>query len=143
MYELKLAKPGAGVGRNLKISSEGKCSSDPSAPGTVPCGGFVRRQGYLTGRNALLSALCSPLSLILDRPVLDKTGLSNAFDITLEWAPDSIGESSVKADVQPGAKSDLPSLFTALEEQLGLKLEGAKAATDVLVVDHAEKPSDN
>jgi uncharacterized protein (TIGR03435 family) len=142
VYELKLAKPGAGLGRNLKISSEGKCSADPPVPGTVPCGGFVRRQGYLTGRNAPLSALCSPLSLILDRPVLDKTGMSNAFDLTLEWTPDSIGESA-RADVQPGAKSDLPSLFTALEEQLGLKLEGAKAPTEVLVVDHVETPSGN
>jgi uncharacterized protein (TIGR03435 family) len=77
------------------------------------------------------------LSQRLDRPVLDQTGLKGLFEIKLDWSPDSIQ--------RPGANDDLqgPSIFTALQEQLGLKLEGRKAPVEVLVIDHAEMPSEN
>ncbi len=64
-------------------------------------------------------------------PVSDQTGVQGAFTFSLEWSPDS----------KPDAT--LPSLFTALQEQLGLRLEGRKVMADVLVVDSAEKPSEN
>lgn len=67
-----------------------------------------------------------------DRPVLDKTGLSGYYDITLDWS-----SSNIQSDT-PG-----PSIFTALEEQLGLKLQPAKAAIDFLVIDQAERPPQN
>jgi uncharacterized protein (TIGR03435 family) len=77
------------------------------------------------------------LSQRLDRPVLDQTGLKGPFEITMDWAPDSLQ--------RPGAGDDLsgPSIFTALQEQLGLKLEGRRAPIEILVIDRAEKPSEN
>jgi uncharacterized protein (TIGR03435 family) len=74
------------------------------------------------------------LSPLLDRPVIDKTGLTEQYDIHLEFVPDT---------PQPPPDSTGPSIFTALETQLGLKLSATKAAVDVIVVDRAEKPSEN
>ena len=73
------------------------------------------------------------LSDALGRTVVDKTGLSGNFDINLKWTPDD----------QQGTPDAGPTLFTALEEQLGLKLEPAKGPVDSLVIDHVEKPSEN
>jgi len=66
---------------------------------------------------------------VVDRPVLDRTGIGGEFDINLEWAFD-------------GADNG-PSIATVLQEQLGLKLEAQKGVVEVLVVDHVEKPSAN
>jgi uncharacterized protein (TIGR03435 family) len=68
---------------------------------------------------------------ILDRPVLDRTGLTGVYDFTLEWTPDSTAD---------GAG---PSLFTAVEEQLGLKLEVKKAPVEFFAIEQASKPSEN
>jgi uncharacterized protein (TIGR03435 family) len=70
------------------------------------------------------------------RPVLDKTGLSGSYKMTLDWAADNAPAGNDAAT--------LPSLFTALQEQLGLKLESTKGSVETLVVDHAERtPSEN
>ncbi len=79
--------------------------------------------------------MTKPLSRILDRPVVDKTGLSQYFDVTLEWASDLGGAAN--------SDTNLPSIFTALQEQLGLKLEAAKEPTEMLVIERAEKPTEN
>jgi uncharacterized protein (TIGR03435 family) len=135
VYELKLAKSGGQLGPNLKESSAGACPVDAPAVGTIPCGGFVLDRGRLAGNKDQLSALTKPLSGIVDRPVVDKTGLTQRFDLILEWSPDMGGAAN--------SNSGLPSIFTALQEQLGLRLEPAKEPTEVLVVDRAEKPSEN
>jgi uncharacterized protein (TIGR03435 family) len=135
VYELKLAKAGGQLGPNLKESDTGACPVDAPAVGTVPCGGFALYPGRLSGHRDRLSALTSPLSRIVDRPVMDKTGLSQFFDVTLEWSPDTVAATN--------ADTNLPSIFTALQEQLGLKLEAAKEPTEMLVVERAEKPSAN
>jgi uncharacterized protein (TIGR03435 family) len=71
----------------------------------------------------------------LDRPVLNKTGLAGTYDMKLSYTPDTMNQrESDPADV---------SIFMALQEQLGLKLESQKAMFDFVVVDHAEKPSGN
>ena len=79
-----------------------------------------------------LDRLAEIISDRLDRPVLDETGLKGTFDIVLDWSPDSAGQ---------GATG--PSIFTAVQEQLGLKLEPKKEPVEFLVVDHAERPSEN
>jgi uncharacterized protein (TIGR03435 family) len=71
------------------------------------------------------------------RLVVDKTGLTGKYDFTLRWTPD-MGQG---AD-QPGADAG-PSLFTALQEELGLRLQPTKAPVDMLVIDHVELPSAN
>lgn len=83
-----------------------------------------------------IEMLTQSLSLQGDRPVIDKTGLTGYFDFKLEWTPDP----------PPGATAPElsgPSLFTALQEQLGLKLEPQKAMIPVLIIERAEKPSAN
>jgi len=93
--------------------------------------------GHLQFSGAPISVLASQLSSVERRNVIDKTGLTGAYDIDLKWTPD---------DAPPGAGADgdtAPSIFTALQEQLGLKLEAAKGPVDTLVVDHAELPAEN
>lgn len=98
---------------------------------------FIFGEGRVTGRALSMSSLADRLSgpvFKLERPVVDMTGIEGAYDFTLEWAPDG-----VSADGHPDA-----SIFTALEEQLGLKLEVRETAVRILVVDHADRiPSGN
>jgi len=89
------------------------------------------RPGEFTGESISMGSLSERLSRTLDRPVVDKTGLSGVFDLELKWAPVD----------QPD--SPLPSIFTALQEQLGLKLESGNGPVEILVVDHAERPEEN
>lgn len=74
------------------------------------------------------------ISNIAGGPVIDKTGLTGQFDFTLEWTPGGI-------NAPPDATG--PSIFTAVEEQLGLKLTSGKGPVEVIVVDHVERPSAN
>lgn len=76
-----------------------------------------------------------------ERPVVDKTGLTGFYDFTLEFAPDLSGLNTVEGTAPP--QFDGPTIFTALREQLGLKLESAKGPVEVFVIDHAEKPTEN
>ena len=80
----------------------------------------------------------SQLSRQLGSVVVDKTGLAGKYDFTLTWAADAGGTTNESAH---GASA--PSLFTALQEQLGLKLEPQKTPMEVLVIDHVEKQAEN
>jgi uncharacterized protein (TIGR03435 family) len=84
-------------------------------------------------------------STVLDRPVVDQTGLTEKYDFVLKWTPDPgqfIGLGGPPA--QPTDPGDgPPDLFAAIQQQLGLKLSSTKASTDVIVIDHVEKPSEN
>jgi uncharacterized protein (TIGR03435 family) len=88
-------------------------------------------KGRLNGKGADMATLARVLRARLGRVVYDRTGIGGFFDFQVNFAPDD----SVNADT--------PSIFTALQEQLGLKLETQKGAVDVIIVDHADKPSDN
>jgi uncharacterized protein (TIGR03435 family) len=91
----------------------------------------------------LAEALTRLLSRELGRDIIDQTGIEGRYDLTLKWTSDS-GPASVPGVADGEASTDLgPSIFTAIREQLGLKLEPAKGSVRVLVVDHAEMPSDN
>jgi uncharacterized protein (TIGR03435 family) len=79
---------------------------------------------------------------VLDRPVLDETGLSGRYDFDLEFTPDETEWGGAFAGRQ-NADSDKPGLYTAIQEQLGLKLEATTGAVDTLVIDHIEPPSPN
>jgi uncharacterized protein (TIGR03435 family) len=79
----------------------------------------------------------------LDRPVVDRTGLSGRYDFDLEWAPDASqfdGAFGKQTNPDDSAK---PGLFTAIQEQLGLKLEPTKSAIETIVIDRADRPSAN
>jgi len=120
VYELVLAKGGS----KLKpLPAEQK-------PGW---GKFDHGELILHGRSIAEFAHFLSVSQSTGRTVVDKTGLTGNYDIDLKWTPDD----------QQGTPDAGPSLFTALEEQLGLKLVPAKGPVDKLVVDHVEKPSEN
>jgi uncharacterized protein (TIGR03435 family) len=82
---------------------------------------------------------------VLDRPVVDQTGLPGRYDFTLNWTPDETQFASMGVSVPPPADNAAapPDLFTAIQEQLGLKLEATKAMVDILVIDRVAKPSAN
>jgi uncharacterized protein (TIGR03435 family) len=104
--------------------------------------------GELTARGVTMAeiarALTQELSRELGRVVVDKTGIDGRYDLTLRWTPES-GATSVSSEtVNNGLQPETgPSIFTAFQEQLGLKLELIKGPVQVLVIDHVEMPSEN
>jgi uncharacterized protein (TIGR03435 family) len=88
----------------------------------------------LNGKNGSMADLAEALTDLSGRKVIDKTGLAGHSDITLKWSDEVASDQ---------ADTNVVSLFTALEEQLGLKLEPSKGPVDTLVVDHVEMPTDN
>lgn len=132
IYELAVAKNGP----NLKPSS-----AAPDDPPQLISTVYPHRL-LMPARNATMGDFVSVLQrAILDRPVVDKTGLKGRFDWDLEWAPD---ETQFGGDV-PAAPDDAPSapLFSAIQEQLGLKLTATRGAVQALIVENAERPSPN
>jgi uncharacterized protein (TIGR03435 family) len=107
-------------------------TSDPSGPSGANGG-----RGRLDVVGSPMSLLALRLSEVLGRPVVDRTNEPRNFDFHLKWTPDTAA-----AGIDATASDD-PSLFTALEEQAGLKLVSQRVASEVLVVDHVELPSEN
>jgi uncharacterized protein (TIGR03435 family) len=96
----------------------------------------------MPARNVTMSDLARLMQrAILDRPVVDKTGLSGRYDFDLEWAPD---ETQFGGEVPPAsAEFQAMPLFSAIQQQLGLRLEATRGPVQALVVDKAERPSAN
>jgi uncharacterized protein (TIGR03435 family) len=108
------------------------------------------RNGQLTGMAAPVAILADVLSRqpeLGNRLVLDKTGLTDQYDWTLKWTPETpsaaMGISASAPPNSSAAEPAGPSLFTALQEQLGLKLEARKAPVDIIVINQIEHPSAN
>ncbi len=148
VYELSVAGRG-----NLKVSEEGSCipydvnappplAPKPGEPRPNFCG-YPRSGGQspnrtLDGGGISIPALAKALERgELHRPVIDRTGLQGAFDLHLRWASDSAG-----GQPDPDA-ADSVSIFAAVKEQLGLKLESSRGAVEVIVIDRMERPSPN
>ena len=103
---------------------------------------LVFQGARLPGRNASIAQLAFVLqAVVMDRPVIDKTGLMGNFDFDLSWSPTE-AQFGGRGAITP-AEPDSPDIFTAVQEQLGLKLESQKDPVDVLIIDNAEKPSEN
>jgi uncharacterized protein (TIGR03435 family) len=162
IYALVRDKKGNEKPEGLIKSKDGSCSIFPAdgplpmprvgeAWGDTPCGHvnfLVSGAGAtLHAQGASLSQLAGALSTAIDpascsahasacRPVVDKTGIEGTFDIDLHWTPDSM------PGTQPSAESGL-SIFTAIQEQLGLKLESQKGTVETFVIDQVEKASEN
>jgi len=94
---------------------------------------IVWGSGRIDLRSGSIANLAFILSDVLGRAVVDKTEIAGKYDIALTWTPDEL----------QGASDAGPSIFAAIQEQLGLKLESAKGPVDIIVVDHVEKPSEN
>jgi len=107
---------------------------------------LFRGPGYLPARNATMTAFAGVMqSAVLDRPVVDQTGLTGRYDFELKWTPDETQFASLGGYRPPPTEAPdaPPDLFTAIQQQIGLKLETKKLPVDVLVIDHVEKPSEN
>jgi len=102
------------------------------------------QDGRLTCQAVGMTELTRILSQRLGHNVLDKTGLTGKYDLAMEWPPeDRPGPMSEGGEGGNAAESSGPSIFTVIQEQLGLKLESHKTAVEVLVIDHVEAPSAN
>jgi bla regulator protein BlaR1 len=149
-YVLNVAKGGP----KLHFSNDGNCipPSSPEAtsldqkPANVCGNNLVSSGRRWNATNTSMPGVVAVLSAVLRRTVIDKTGITGTFDVHLEWTPDEVlAQSPTQGD--PGrpvsSVDEGPSIFTALQEQLGLKLESTKAPGDALVIDHIERPSEN
>jgi uncharacterized protein (TIGR03435 family) len=107
-----------------------------------PCG-MRMGPGQMSGGAFPLSQLASTLSVIVQRVVIDRSGLTGAYDFDLTWTPDQTlqGQPPPGAPAPPPIDPNGPSIFTALQEQLGLKLDSQRGPVDVLVIDKAEPPT--
>jgi uncharacterized protein (TIGR03435 family) len=106
--------------------------------------------GDLRVRNESMQEFSTGMqSVVMDKPVVDRTGLTGKYDFTLKWTPDDSQFQQFRGtnpNMTPPAGDNPdapPSLYTAVQEQLGLKIEAGKAMDDVIVIDHVEKPSPN
>jgi len=104
--------------------------------------------GRTTFSGVTMAGFAGQLQLrVLDRPVIDQTGLTDRYDFTLNWRPDEFqfprATAAQRANAVATGADALPDLFSAVQEQLGLKLEATKAPADVLVIDKVSKPSEN
>ena len=124
IYAITVAKGGPRLAKSASGSN-----GLPTQSGSGTGGERIR-----TFTNNSMSDFALGMQAYLDRPVVDETGFAGRYDFVLKWTP---GESSTN---DPNAS---PGIFTAVQEQLGLKLEPTKGPTDVLVIDHIEKPSEN
>ncbi len=120
----------------VMVAAKGGPKLQPAKDSSNDRHGTRSRRGTLTGTSSDLENLANALGYQFDRPVLDKTGIKGRFDYQLDWTPDP----------PPGAtptEISGPSIFTALQDQLGLKLESQKVEMPFLTIERAEKPSAN
>jgi uncharacterized protein (TIGR03435 family) len=114
----------------------------PPSPGEWPLCGIRTRPGGMGAGGLPLSELAASLSQVLERVVVDHTGLMGNFDLTLTWTPDQVPQrDSAGGPALPPIDPNGPSIFTAVQEQLGLKLESTKGPVDVLVIDSVDHPT--
>lgn len=104
-----------------------------------------RGMGQLTVTNGSMAGFAHWLNGgILDRPVIDETGLTGRFNFTLNWMPDDSQYEGMGTRMpSTDSANALPSFFTAIKEQIGLKIDPTKANLDVLIIDHVDKPTEN
>jgi uncharacterized protein (TIGR03435 family) len=149
VYDLTLA---SGSSR-LQPFKEGSCVQLPlTRPFPAPpsgqhyCMDRVGLKGSIDAEGKTLTEFGKLLNLVLDRPVVDKTGLTAKFDMHLEFARDEAAPKLLpfpELPAQPPSDSGKPTIFTAIQEQLGLKLTSSRGPVECLVIDHIERPSEN
>lgn len=128
IYALVVARPDGKLGPKLR-PAEGPCAEGRVGGPGGGCG-FKVGTGSMAGRNATPARIAGELAGFVGRRVIDRTGLTTGFDIELEWSPDFQNDAG-------------PSIFTAVQEQLGLKLESTRGPVEVVVIDSVERPSEN
>jgi len=133
---------------SLTVKSTPKMDVSKASPDAGTGFGF-RRLGDLTVRNMTMAEFAKWMQGgVMDRPMIDQTGLKDRYDFTLKWTPDDSQFAQFRTtgalpQTNPEDPNAPPSLYTALQEQLGLKMEPTKAMDDVMVIDSVQKPSAN
>jgi uncharacterized protein (TIGR03435 family) len=135
-YDLVFARGDRRLGPQLKPAT---CTPGATAPGTPPCTGFIMAATHLQVPRTTLGGLAGLLRQGAGRLVVDKTGLDGQYAVDLSYAPPQSGSSAAAAP-NPG---DAPDFFTAVQEQLGLKLVPSTSQVEVLVIDRIERPEEN
>jgi uncharacterized protein (TIGR03435 family) len=132
------------------VASKNGSKLHPAAESGEGKSQFRIGRGQLNLQSATMAQLADALSRVVGRNVLDRTGITGSFDIKLEWTPDQNEGGGPRGPEGPKEGGDTapvgdsgPSIFTAIQEQLGLKLDGQKGPVEMLVIDHVEKPSEN
>lgn len=156
VYVLTVAKNGPKLQPAKKDDTNAAMAPpSPPRPGgpSVPYKGRMMRmgRGQINAQEMRLQVLADSLSEQLGRTVIDKTGLTGTYDFTLTWTPDESQGQMFKGppggkeagDGAPPPETSGPTIFTAIQEQLGLKLESQKGPVEILVIDHVERPSEN
>lgn len=133
----------------IRLANGGpKMAKTTAGPDDLPGFGF-RGLGDLIVHDMSVAEFATWMqSSVMDKPVIDQTGLKDKYDFTLKWTPDDSQFAQFRGAVNPpppaGENPNAPpSLYTAVQEQLGLKIEATKAPDDVIVIDHVERPSAN
>jgi uncharacterized protein (TIGR03435 family) len=133
IYALEVDKGGPKLKESMAAASD-----PPQLISTV----YPPARIHLPAKNATMSDFTSLMQrALLDRPVVDRTGLTGRYDFDLDWAPDET-QFGGEVPVAP-ADAQAPPFFTAIEQQLGLRLEATRGMVDALVIDQAEPPSAN
>lgn len=156
-YELGVARSGLKMKLSEDQTPYRPPSKDdpPAGPPIVKPGAPMRRGSMLVGMGNLeangveFASIVQMLSQQVGRTIIDKTNLKGLYDIKLEWAPEArqgptpLGPLPAGAEPSQASGPSGPSIFTAIQEQLGLKLESTKGPVEVLVIDSVQKPSEN
>ena len=137
-YTINVGKGGLAGIKMTRSESQGS-NGGGSFAGSVP------GKGVMTMGNATMTDMASLMQrVMLDRPVVDQSGLTGRYNIALKWAPDETQFTQMNLRLAPPPGADpLPDLVTAFREQLGMKLESTKAPVDVIVIDKVSRPSEN
>jgi uncharacterized protein (TIGR03435 family) len=137
IYTLTVAKSGP----KLKDGNDGRCAADIQAGKT--CGDIIFPRFGVGIYNMPIGALIGGLARTLqDRPIVDKTGLTGKYDVTITWIPDNMKPEDLEK-LPPEQRPEDLSLFQAMEKEAGLKLEATKGPIHVVVIDSIAKPSEN
>jgi uncharacterized protein (TIGR03435 family) len=155
IYELTAAKSGL----KLPPFKEGSCVEvaegaplalrPPGSNPVIPCGRpLIGFSGTLNAAKITMADLTQGLATIMGRPVVDRTGFTGPFDVHLSFLPEAAAglvppPGMAAPSILPTFDPDRPSIFAALQEQLGLRLASTKGPVEVLVIDHVERPSEN
>jgi uncharacterized protein (TIGR03435 family) len=152
MYALVMARRDGKPGPHLRLTTpdcaawlaSGRRGPPPRVLGDVPCGLQRVSASALRGGAMTMTRLADMLSPRVERPVQDRTGLTGNFDLEVQWTPEPRTIAPTDAQprsILPPVDPNGPSLFSALEEQLGLKLQPTRGSIDVLVIDSVDYPT--
>ncbi len=140
VFHLVAARADRSLGPRIRPSTADCSAPQPAAVADSPAACGTRLAlGTLSARGRTLAEIGGILSQFVQRPISDQTGIPGAFEFDLTWTPEL--PPNIPVDQVPAVDPDRPELFTAIQEQLGLRLQATRGPVPALVVDRAERPS--